>query len=182
MIHVNSVHSEKEHTPTKLKICIIVLRMLVHLKYVSIFHVCRFFHVTEGLVPDIMHDILEGVLPFGIKHLLIDDKCVTLSYINDSISSFPFTYLDAANKPNIIESKTLRSSDHSLKQTGMWDFNYFILHLIYCSKSDVLGCYLWWLVVKLTKSHQPIDLVLLTIVDYCFAPLIALIGLDIYDL
>lgn len=82
---------------------------------------CRYFHVTEGLVPDIMHDVLEGVLPFELKELLkflISEKVFTLSELNNAIQTFPYTFLDAANKPNIIEVTTLRSSDHSLKQTG----------------------------------------------------------------
>ena len=81
----------------------------------------RYFHVTEGLVPDVMHDILEGVLPFELKELfkfLISEKQITVNELNNAIRSFPYTFVDAANKPNIIESSTLRSSDHSLKQTG----------------------------------------------------------------
>ena len=30
----------------------------------------RFFHVCDGLVPDIMHDILEGSLQYEVKELL----------------------------------------------------------------------------------------------------------------
>lgn len=30
----------------------------------------RFFHVVDGIVPDIMHDILEGTLQLHIKWLL----------------------------------------------------------------------------------------------------------------
>lgn len=68
-----------------------------------------------------MHDVLEGVLPFELKELLkylVQSKVITLSEINEAISSFPYSFTDAANKPNIIELKTLRSNDHSLKQTG----------------------------------------------------------------
>jgi hypothetical protein len=41
----------------------------------------RYFHVTEGLVPDVMHDILEGVLPLELKELmrfLISEKVITI--------------------------------------------------------------------------------------------------------
>jgi hypothetical protein len=81
----------------------------------------RYFHVTEGLVPDVMHDVLEGVLPFELKELIrffISEKVITLPELNHAISSFPYSFLDATNKPNIIEASTLRSSDHALKQTG----------------------------------------------------------------
>ena len=75
----------------------------------------------EGLVPDIMHNILEGVLLFELKELLkflISEKVITLAELNDAICSFPYTFVDAANKPNIFETSTLCSTDHSLKQTG----------------------------------------------------------------
>ena len=36
----------------------------------SILNSSRFYHVTEGLPPDIMHDILEGVLQYEVKELL----------------------------------------------------------------------------------------------------------------
>ena len=81
----------------------------------------RYFHVTEGLVPDIMHDILEDILPFELKELLkfmISEKVTTLAELNDAIHSFPYTFVDVTNKPNIIEASTLCSTDHSLKQTS----------------------------------------------------------------
>ena len=31
---------------------------------------CHYFHVVDGLVPDVMHDILEGSLPLLTKLLL----------------------------------------------------------------------------------------------------------------
>lgn len=31
------------------------------------------FHVQEGLPPDIMHDIFEGIVPYGIKLRLYSD-------------------------------------------------------------------------------------------------------------
>lgn len=81
----------------------------------------RFFHVTEGLVPDIMHDVLEGCLPYEAKELLkylIQNKVITLTEVNRIIDSFPYSPPDASNKPILIASTTLSSTDHGLKQTG----------------------------------------------------------------
>ena len=36
----------------------------------SIINTSRYFQVTEGLVPDIMHDVLEGCLAYEVKELL----------------------------------------------------------------------------------------------------------------
>ena len=94
-----------------------------------------------------MHDVLEGVLPFEMKELLkhlIQTKVVTVADVNNSISSFPYSFSDATNKPNIIEAKTLRSKDHSLKQTGTV-YNSVLTCLLFClvscficSKSNVV--------------------------------------------
>lgn len=100
--------------------------------------------MTEGLVPDIMHDVLEGVLPFEMKELLkhlVQEKVISLAEINGSISSFPYTFVDATNKPNTIESKTLRSKDHALKQTGWYSLYCLLVSLLVLplfSKSNVV--------------------------------------------
>ena len=89
----------------------------------SILNQSRFFHVTEGLAPDIMHDILEGVLQYETKELLKymvqERKFITLSFLNDRIETFSYGYCDLPNKPTLITQQSLNSQDHSLKQTGM---------------------------------------------------------------
>ena len=87
----------------------------------SVLNTSRYFHVTEGLVPDVMHDILEGALPLEVKELiryLISTKTVSLSELNEAMESFPYAGLDARNKPTPIAHSTLMSRDHLLKQTG----------------------------------------------------------------
>ena len=81
----------------------------------------RYFHVTEGLIPDVMHDILEGVLPLEIKELIkhyIDKKVLSLGQLNKAIESFKYGGLDLSNKPTPISPATLAARDHLLKQTG----------------------------------------------------------------
>ena len=73
------------------------------------------------LLPDIMRDVLEGCAPYAVKELLkylISQRIVTLDQINDQIEHFPYSPLDAQNKPTVIPSMTFHSSDHSLKQRG----------------------------------------------------------------
>jgi hypothetical protein len=89
----------------------------------SILNTSRYFHVTEGLVPDIMHDVLEGCLAYEVKELLkylISSSIITLSELNRIMASFPYTGSDSRNKPTPLSSTTLSSSDHNLKQTGMY--------------------------------------------------------------
>lgn len=87
----------------------------------SILNKSRYFHVTEGLVPDVMHDVLEGALELEMKQLLkvcISRKSLSLTTLNDAIESFPYIGADASNKPSPIPSKTLSSQDNLLKQSG----------------------------------------------------------------
>ena len=40
------------------------------MSYNSILNDSNYFHVTEGLCPDVMHDVLEGVAQYEVKELL----------------------------------------------------------------------------------------------------------------
>ena len=87
----------------------------------SILNSSQFFHVTEGLVPDLMHDVLEGCLPYEVKELLkyiVHTKVISCSELDGIIQSFPYLGLDKQNKPSPISPATLASTDHNLKQTG----------------------------------------------------------------
>ena len=89
----------------------------------SILNTSRYFHVTEGLVPDVMHDVLEGILPLETKELLqhfIHQGVISTSELNEAIESFTYGRLDSCNKPSPIAATTLSSSDHALKQTGKY--------------------------------------------------------------
>ena len=67
----------------------------------SILNSSRFFHVTEGLSPDIMHDIPEGALQYEtkelIKYLVTEQEVLTLDELNQRILSFPYGYPDLPN-------------------------------------------------------------------------------------
>ena len=86
----------------------------------SILNRSRYFHVTNALAPDVMHDILEGCLMYEVKemlkHFVYNVKLLTLDELNNRIDTFPYSYLDGRNKPSVINS--LGTSDHALKQSG----------------------------------------------------------------
>lgn len=86
----------------------------------SILNRSRYFHVTDGLPPDCMHDILEGTMQYEIKEMLkalTQQGIISLQQINSRISLFSYSSCDMANKPS---SVSLSSADHSLKQSGMY--------------------------------------------------------------
>lgn len=90
----------------------------------SILNSSKFFHITEGLPPDIMHDILEGSLQYEMKELLkylIEEKgFLTLDVLNEKIEQFPYMQSDVANKPAPIPSTIFSSKAHNVKQKGIY--------------------------------------------------------------
>lgn len=88
----------------------------------SILNSCRYFHVTSGLVPDIMHDILEGSLELCMRHLLIhlisEEKLFSVAFLNTRIASFSYGPLEVKNKPTAVALAYI-SKDGHLKQSGV---------------------------------------------------------------
>ena len=82
----------------------------------------RYYHITTGLPPDIMHDVLEGVavveLRWMLKALIQDLRKFTLTTLNNRIKQFPYGVLDASSKPLPLPEHTLSSATETLKQSG----------------------------------------------------------------
>ena len=79
----------------------------------SILNTSAYFHVVDGMVPDIMHDILEGSLQLHLKCLLkyciLQMKYFSLETVNTRIHSFYFGTADATNRPSDIPTDVLTS-------------------------------------------------------------------------
>ena len=69
----------------------------------SVLNKLQYYHITTGLPPDIMHDILEGIAVIEIRcvlQVLIQDLGLfSLAMLNKRIQQFPYGTQDAANKP-----------------------------------------------------------------------------------
>lgn len=79
----------------------------------SILNESKFFHVTEGLPPGCMHDMLEGTFQYEVKEMvkyLTQEKIITLDDIITWINHFPYCQCDAVNKPSTI---AISSNDNS---------------------------------------------------------------------
>lgn len=81
-----------------------------------------FFHVVDGIVPDIMHDILEGTLQLHLKWLLssqiLEEKMYSLRTLNDRIQSFSYGPADSPNRPTPISHDTLSTTKrNNVKQS-----------------------------------------------------------------
>ena len=83
-----------------------------------------YFHVCSGaLIPDIMHDILEGALQYEVKLMLQvmirTENYFTIDMFNCQLENIDFGYMEVKNKPTPLSSQTLSSDGNSLKQNGM---------------------------------------------------------------
>ena len=90
-----------------------------------------------------MHDVLEGALEYEAKELLkylIDQKHLDAHELNSRIEAFPYGYADAVNKPSILSDTTLKSPDHSLKQTGKYTICECMIYL-----QDIIASQMWCL-------------------------------------
>ncbi|KAL1273015.1 hypothetical protein QQF64_028877 [Cirrhinus molitorella] len=71
------------------------------------------FHVIGGYPPDILHDVFEGIVPVELSLCIKDlvaKKYITLDVLNHAIKSFPYTFSDKTDKPQVI-SKSFTSRD-----------------------------------------------------------------------
>lgn len=68
----------------------------------SPFEELHYFDVTKALPPDIMHDLLEGVIPLVMKLVISKahtEKHITIKEINEELQRISIGQNDKANKP-----------------------------------------------------------------------------------
>ena len=66
-------------------------------------------------MPDIMHDVLEGVLPMCVKHLLsnlIERSVISFTELNRRIDAYEFGAIEGANRPRGNITTTKRKYHH----------------------------------------------------------------------
>ena len=105
----------------------------------SILNTSKYFHCADGLPPDCMHDILEGILPYTVKLLLVTfiqkKHYFTLEEFNDRICYFPFGACES-EKPATVSISSLISIDKTLRQSG----NVLYHYCKYCPLLQQLKC------------------------------------------
>ncbi len=81
--------------------------------YPSPFNELNYFDVTQAFPPDIMHDLLEGVIPLIIKLVLSwahKEKHITIQELNDELQQLSIGQNDKKNKPVQLSERTLHKS------------------------------------------------------------------------
>ena len=91
----------------------------------SVLDELQYFSVASGaLLPDVMHDVLEGVLQYEAKlllrHLIYDEGCFTLNQLNSRIGRMELGFMESSNRPSQISATTLHSQDNNLLTQNGW--------------------------------------------------------------
>lgn len=143
----------------------------------SVLNDLEYFHVCSGaLVPDIMHDILEGALQYETKLILQkfihQDKHFTLEEMNSTIERFDFGYAEEKNRPPHRLFQTLTMLSNKI----LWYVHVTTAILHGCSLASqmwTLGRYLPMMIgceMSLDDEHWRCYCILLNIIQYVFAP------------
>ncbi|KAJ7998220.1 hypothetical protein DPEC_G00220330 [Dallia pectoralis] len=75
------------------------------------FNVLPYFDVTKSLPPDIMHDMLEGVIPLVLKLVLCQahkEKHISIQEVNEELQRMTIGQNDRANKPVQLSERLLQ--------------------------------------------------------------------------
>ena len=134
------------------------------LKRDSVLNNLSFYHVSDNVAGDIMHDVLEGVGPYEVKlvlNSLIEQKHLTLEKLNHRITSFDYGFCDKGNKPSVISKSDLRNLEGSMQQsaTQMW----CLLRLLPTMIGDL---------IPMDNKHWELLLLLLLCMEFIFSPLL----------
>ena len=72
---------------------------------------------------DVMHILLEGVVPIQIglllKQVVLQDELISLNEINRKLASFPYSYFEVDTKPSTITISSVQDGDLTGKQIGL---------------------------------------------------------------
>lgn len=139
------------------------------LKHSCLFNSLSFFHTAQNVTVDIMHDLLEGVVPFELKLMLYsyiyERKLFSLELLNSRLASFDYNSSDRKNKPTALSELELKDQ----QKTGL------------NQKASQLLCLFTVLPFIIGSEVSEIDemwrlyLLLRQIVDIVFATLLALV-------
>ena len=85
----------------------------------------QYINLCNGiLVPDVMHDLLEGALQYEAKLLLnyfiSDKKYFHAKHLTHMIQAIELGYMKVKNRPTPITGEILRARQNTLKQNGMY--------------------------------------------------------------
>ena len=100
------------------------LRSLYGVQINSCLNSLEYYHVANGLPPDLAHDVFEGFAKDIMKNLiayLIKEKYFTLKFLNERITTFAYCEVDKQNKPQKILDCSLSTLKGKFTQKLFFD-------------------------------------------------------------
>lgn len=91
----------------------------------SALHAANYFHASQNMVFDLMHDFLEGIcqmeLKFVLRKYICEDRIITVQMFNRRVKSFIYGFPEHKNKPtsNFNAASLNNISEHKVKQKAM---------------------------------------------------------------
>lgn len=119
----------------------------------------KYFHSSQMLPPDIMHDFLEGIVPSEtsrVLQIMVQDELFTLDFLNDIINCLAYGPLDQADKPQEIPNSLLINTNAAHSWCLLRLLPVFIGHMVPSNN-------MYWEILMMLKD----------IVDIVFAPIIS---------
>ena len=78
------------------------------------------FPVTQNIIQDAMHCLLEGIcgqeIALLLNHIIYELGLVSLDWVNEKLKNFQYMGRDAGNKPNEIEKVHITMPNMFVKQ------------------------------------------------------------------
>ena len=84
----------------------------------------QYFDLCSGaLLPDVMHDLLEGVLQYEgnlvLQHCIDRSRYFTLTSLSKIMDNIELGYMESDDRPTLITARVLHS-EKNLGQKGTW--------------------------------------------------------------
>ena len=126
------------------------------------------FDMFKQTPPDVMHILLEGVIPLTLQALIkhyVNAKQTSLAAINDNIKNFQHGYMEDNDKPNFIRESDLRGSSSLNQDAAKSYFLFRIFPFVVGNGVDQSDrCWeLYTLLSDITEISLPSDLSLETV-------------------
>ena len=82
----------------------------------------KYFDVCKCFPEDVMHILLEGVVPYEtkllLKFLIDEQKCLTLKDLNSRLQAFDYGHMNKKNKPSPLGRDTINWEVYTKLQVG----------------------------------------------------------------
>jgi len=89
-----------------------------------------------SLLPDVIHDVLEGTLQYEAKlmlnYMIFTEEYFTVDHLNSRISNLELGHMEAKDHLSLITRNNLRTSGHYLKQKGTLNMPMQCMHSTSC--------------------------------------------------